>query len=98
MDWTILAIGAAAAVIAAIAGYAGSLFAFRQTRSDIRRLDADLDDAFERIESAQKRAASRAKRQQTEDAEDDGQQTLPGVADPKLKARIRAMWLQRKVS
>jgi hypothetical protein len=94
MDWPFLALFAASLMLATIAGFAGSMIAYRQIRSEFRRLDADLDDAFERIESAQKRAASRARRAAPED--DEAQQSIPGVADPKLKARIRAAWLQRK--
>ena len=95
MEQLIPIAGVIALLVASLfAGFAGGLLAGKGTRSELRRLDADIDDCFDRIESSQKRMAARAKRSANDD--DDEQQSLPGVADPKLKARIRAAWLSRK--
>lgn len=84
-----------AASAGALSGWIVSQALAVKNRSRLRQIDADLDDLYERVEIAQKRAASRARRAEPED---EPQGSLPGVADPKLKERIRAAWLRRKAS
>ena len=84
-----------AASAGALAGWMVSQALAVKSRSELRQINADLDDLYERLETAQKRAASRARRAEP-DQEELAQTSLPGLSNPALKERLRRAWQARR--